>query len=159
MADFHHEFRSGGQNRRAMLPEPVRYGSGGSNRSTNKNAFGTSDKSANDHSSAGPDTHFAKVATIMARAFELPFQVDVASVTQTRIHQGRMERISLAIGQDHGLRRNSDRGFSGDTARFGDLSHLTFHGGPYRDHGFAIHHDRLGDPGGERISCFGRETG
>jgi hypothetical protein len=142
-----------------MLPEPVRYSSGGSDSSTKENAFGASDKTANDHSAACPDTHFPEIATIMARAFELPLQVDVASVTQARVYQGRMERISLAIGQDHGLRGNSDRGFSGDTARFGDLSHLTFHGGPYWDHGFAIHHDRLGDPAGERISCLARESG
>src|SRR5215472_537541 len=142
-----------------MLPEPVREGSGGSNSSTNKNAFSAACKSANHHSAACPDTHFTDIATIMARAFELPFQVDVGSVTQARIHQGCIERISLAIGQDQGLWKNSDRGFSGDTARFGDLSHLTFHGGPYRDHRFAIHHDRLGDPAGERISSFGRESG
>src|SRR5208337_5214290 len=78
-AQFHHQFRACGKHGGTMFPEPVCDGHGGSNGSADEEAFAATRQTADQHSTSGAHADFREGFAVVARAFELPFLVDVGA--------------------------------------------------------------------------------
>src|SRR5207245_11757810 len=78
-------------------------------RSTDQQAFPSTDQSANQHSAAGPKSNLAQIFAIMPRTLELSFGVDISSVPQIRIHYRCIQHLALAILQNNTFGKHPDR--------------------------------------------------
>src|SRR5207237_8618486 len=92
-------------------------------RSTDQQAFPSTDQSANQHSAAGPKSNLAQIFAIMPRALELSFGVDISSVPQIRIHYRRIQHIALAIRQNNSFGKNPNHRLHANSSPPGTFYH------------------------------------
>ena len=127
-------------------------------RSTDQQAFPSTDQSANQHSAASPKSDLSQIFAIMPRAFELSFGIDISSVPQIRIHYRRIQHIALAIRQNNSFGKHPDRRLPRNSSRLGNFCHPTLHRRSDRNHRFATQRDRLRYPPRKRIPCLVRKS-
>src|ERR1700679_220033 len=100
-----------------MFFEPMHCSRRGHYRSTDGQSQRASSQTTNQHSPGRTCASLDLVALIEACSFELAFSIHVGAAAQVSVNQRRVQKIALAIREDHGFRQNPNARLARDAPR------------------------------------------